>query len=210
MEEKKFKLIKSDKEGLFRVLALRDFSDVKAGDIGGYVKGEYNLSHKGLCWIYDDAIVRSYAVVSGDAKVYGNANVSDNAIVCGNASVHGNAQVYDYASVFGYAEVSDNAKVFGNADVYGKAKVCGDARVYGNADICGDAVLKDESDYLVFSDILNCGMYMTYTRSNNMWRVGGFYGSGEELIKFGSELFGELNGKKYEATINYVKELLKD
>ena len=78
---KKYRLIKSDREGLYRVKALRDFGNVKKGEIGGYVDGEHNLSHDGNCWVY------------GDALVYGNAQVSGNAWVFGNALVFGNAQV---------------------------------------------------------------------------------------------------------------------
>ena len=82
---------------LFRIKALIDFLDIKAGDLGGYVEKEENLEHDGNAWVY------------GNAKVYGNA------WVCGNAKVYGNARVYG------------NAKVYGNARVYGDAKVCGDA-----------------------------------------------------------------------------------
>ena len=42
--EKKYELIPSDREGLYRVKALRDFNDVKKGDIGGYIQSERNLS----------------------------------------------------------------------------------------------------------------------------------------------------------------------
>ena len=66
---------------LYRIRALRDFSNVKAGDLGGYIESEENLSQDGLCW------------VSEDARVCGNAWVCDNARVCGNAQVYGNAQV---------------------------------------------------------------------------------------------------------------------
>lgn len=38
--EKKYELIKSDNMDLFRIKALRDFSNVKVGDIGGYVSSE--------------------------------------------------------------------------------------------------------------------------------------------------------------------------
>jgi len=102
---KKYRLIKSDREGLYRVKALRDFGNVKKGEIGGYVDGEHNLSHDGNCWVY------------GDALVYGNAQVSGNAWVYGDAWVYGNAQV------------SGNAWVFGNALVFGNAQVSGDAWV---------------------------------------------------------------------------------
>ena len=56
---------------LYRIQALKDFDDVKAGDTGGYIENESNLSQ------------------SGNAQVYGNARV------CGNAQVYGNAWVYD-------------------------------------------------------------------------------------------------------------------
>lgn len=67
---KKYKLIKSDVRGLYRIKALRDFGDVKKGDIGGYVESERNLSHGGICWIY------GLVLVCGDACVYGHARVT--------------------------------------------------------------------------------------------------------------------------------------
>ena len=102
---------------LFRIKALVDFGNVKAGDLGGYIEKEKNLSHNGDAWVYGDARV------SGDAQVYGNARVCGDARVCGNAGVSGNARVYD------------NARVCGNAWVSGNARVCDNARVSGNADI---------------------------------------------------------------------------
>ena len=94
MSEKKYELIPSDIEGFFRVKALKDFSYVKVGDIGGFVSGEHNLSHDDTCWIYHDA------QVSGNARVYDSANISNfaqvsgNAIVSGRAIVSGSAQIY--------------------------------------------------------------------------------------------------------------------
>ena len=58
---------------LYRIRALKDFGDVKAGDYGGWVANRCNLSQEGDCWVY------------GDARVYGNAVVNGNAQVCGNA-----------------------------------------------------------------------------------------------------------------------------
>ena len=34
---------------LHRIRALRDFGDVKAGDLGGFIESEGNLSHDGEC-----------------------------------------------------------------------------------------------------------------------------------------------------------------
>jgi hypothetical protein len=61
------KAIKAGVRKLFRIRALRDFGDVRAGDIGGYIESELNLSHDGNAWVFGNARV------SGDAWVSGNA-----------------------------------------------------------------------------------------------------------------------------------------
>ena len=90
---------------LFRIKALIDFGDVKAGELGGYVEKEGNVSQDDNAWVSGDAEVFGNAKVSGDARVYGDARVSGNAEVFGNAKVSGNARVYgdaDYALVQGF------------------------------------------------------------------------------------------------------------
>ena len=72
---------------LFRIKALVEFGDVKAGELGGYVEKEENINHEGNAWVYGNA--RVY----GDARVYGNARVSGDARVYGNARVYGDAWV---------------------------------------------------------------------------------------------------------------------
>ena len=72
---KKFKLTSEfivDISGvkLFRIKALIEFGNVKAGDLGGYIEKEENLSHMGDAWVSDDARI------SGDAQVFGDARVS--------------------------------------------------------------------------------------------------------------------------------------
>ena len=63
---------------LHRIKALRDFGDVKAGDLGGYIEIESNLSHDGDAWVFGDARVYGDAWVSGDAWVYGDAKIYSN------------------------------------------------------------------------------------------------------------------------------------
>ena len=58
---------------LYRIKALKDFSDVKKGDFGGYVQQESNLSQFGNAWVYGDARVYGNAKVCGYAKVFENA-----------------------------------------------------------------------------------------------------------------------------------------
>ena len=112
---------------LYRIKALVQFGNVNAGDLGGWIEKEENLSQSGNAW------------VSGDASVYGNAEVSGDASVSGNAWVYGNASVSGNAWVYGNAEVSGDARVYGNARVSGDARVYGDAEVYGNARVYGNA-----------------------------------------------------------------------
>jgi hypothetical protein len=61
---------------MYRIRALKDFSDVKAGDLGGFVESESNLSHNGDCWVYGNAKVYGNGEVFGNAKVYGNTELT--------------------------------------------------------------------------------------------------------------------------------------
>ena len=117
----KNKSIEHEGRTLYRIQALKDFGNVKAGDLGGWVEKESNLSQEGLCWIYDEG------------KVFGNAKVFENAWVYDNAQVSGYAEAYGDAEVFGNAQVSEHAEVSGKAWVYGDAEVFGDTEVFGDA-----------------------------------------------------------------------------
>lgn len=192
--EKKYKLtdetIEVNNLTLYRIEAIRDFGNVKAGDKGGYVENEGNLSHYGDCWVYDNAAVFDLAQVFGNALVYDDARVYDDAWVCGSAQVRG------------YAWVFDDAKVYGSAMVGGSAKVYGEAQIVGNAKVAGI------TDYIVFKNWWSSGRYFTWTRSNNMWSVGCFHGTGDELIKK-AYADSELSGREYERVVKYVNEILE-
>jgi NDP-sugar pyrophosphorylase family protein len=123
--DRKYELIPSDRPGLFRVRALRDFKGVNAGKIGGYVEGEHNLSHSGEAWVGD------YAEVGGNARIEGDAWVGGEARIKGKARVFAKARVFDRAKVFGDARIEGNAWVGGNARIEGDAHIDGDARVGG-------------------------------------------------------------------------------
>ena len=116
---------------LHRIRATRDFSNVHAGDLGGFIENELNLSHDRDTWVYGNAWAY------GEARVYGNALVSGEARVYDNALVGGDARVEGKALVGGDARVGGNASVSGDAWVGGNALVSGNARVYGNALVKG-------------------------------------------------------------------------
>lgn len=255
--EKKYKLtdetIKCYGRTLYRIEALREFSGIRIGQKGGFVESEDNLSHNGLCWICDNAMVYDKAVVSEDARVYHNAEVYGNARVCGNvlirdyaevrnnaivfdnasinshsiicndaqvfgntyitdnATIRDNAKVYGKACIKGYATIADNAEVYGYTLVGGTSNILGQSRVYKNASIQGNAIIynaeiKCNSDYIVFKNWWSSGRYFTWTRSNNMWRVGCFYGTGEELIAKAYK-DSELSGREYKRIVKYVESI---
>ena len=62
---------------LYRIKALSSFGCVSAGDLGGFLESEKNLSQNGDAWVYGDAEVYGDAWVYGDARVYGDAEVSE-------------------------------------------------------------------------------------------------------------------------------------
>lgn len=106
MEDKKYELAKEDTKTftdggtIYRIRALKDFGDVKAGDLGGYIEKEENLSQEGNCWGYDNA------------RVFDNAKVYDDVIVCENAKIYGDSEVYGETQIYGNTEVSANMKIF--------------------------------------------------------------------------------------------------
>ena len=206
---------------LYRIEALKYFGEIKKGDKGGFIESENNLAHEGDAWVSDNAHVYGNACVFDNSQVYGNAFVSGYAQVYGDAFVYGNAWLYDNTRVCGYARVADNARVYGDANVcddssvfgsalvYDNARVYGDALVRGYACVCGDAEISNKSDYIVFQNWWSSGRYFTWTRSNNMWSVGCFYGTGEELIKKAYK-DSELSGREYERIVKYVEEIRKE
>lgn len=70
---------------LFRIKALIEFGNVKAGELGGFTEKEENLSQDGNAWVYDNARVYGDACVCGDA---------------GYATVHGFGSEYRTTTFF--------------------------------------------------------------------------------------------------------------
>lgn len=93
---KKYELVENERL-CPNIRAIRDFGDVKAGDMGGYIEGEDSLSHAGDCWVYPTGIAWHGATVIDNAKVYGaveyDAIAQDNSVICQGASVMEDAVV---------------------------------------------------------------------------------------------------------------------
>lgn len=108
--KKKYEILKN---GIIKVL--RDFGDVKKGDIGGVVSSEYNLSHSGDCWIdYDSkainrskvmdnakvvrSVITNCAMVEGNSKIV-NSTIAGSAVVAGNSLIDSNSTIKEHATV---------------------------------------------------------------------------------------------------------------
>ena len=88
---------------LHRVKALKDFDDVKKGELGGYVESERNLSQAGNARVYGNTRVYDNACVYGNAWVYDNAKVCGDAMICSDTdymSIKGLGSEYRSTTIF--------------------------------------------------------------------------------------------------------------
>ena len=112
MNNKKFELtdITMEFEGrtLYRIRALKNFKNVKVGDLGGWVSNENNLSQYGDCWIYN------------------NAMCMDNSRMFGNSRMYNNSKMFDDSKMFGDSRMYNNSKMFGDSVLKAKEKLYGE------------------------------------------------------------------------------------
>ena len=130
---------------LHRIRALRDIgSEVKAGDLGGFVEHEGNLSYEDAdSWIYNDAIAAKGAVLSDRARAEDHAHVAG-------------GRMENYARLSGHGLVSAISPskfpvLSGECTVYGI--VAGNVLVTSQAVVLGDEkIAHDGLDQLVVTE----------------------------------------------------------
>lgn len=206
--EKKYELTKEKyydsrvQAVVYRIKALRDFGNVKKGDLGGFVANENNLSHANTCWIYDNAIV------CGESKVCEGAEVRGAAVVCGTSTIWESTRIFENAYV--YNSVIRGSKIHGNASV-NNAEVFWGAEVKDRAIIRGghidtDVVIADNATVYGDSHISGCGVTVGKNASivngtvlsNDDWRVFGGYNDRYVTWLRQGDYF-VLNGTRYTA-----------
>ena len=96
------------KKKVYRIRALKDFSDVKKGDLGGFVSSYENLSQYGDCWIYDNAAIIDNALLENDSTVHNMTIVYDNSII------RGESKVYNSTRICGSSYIN-NSNIFGKS-----------------------------------------------------------------------------------------------
>lgn len=147
----------TDDKVVHQIRALKDFGDVKTGDLGGWIESEENLSQSGNCWVADNAMAYDHAQVRDNALLCGNAIACDRAQVTENAKLFDKTWIADDARISGQAElhdsayakddaiISDFALASGRASVSGEAQVLNHAKIDGTASIGDYAVVKDNA-----------------------------------------------------------------
>nr|DAV02166.1 MAG TPA: Putative transferase, nesg, ydcK, Structural Genomics.38A [Crassvirales sp.] len=189
--------IEFDGHTLHRIICTKSFCNVLKGTLGGFIEGYENL--EGTAWVgdeakvYDGAEVNCYASVVGHACVSRCAYISDRAIVGDNASVSGRVFIGDGTCIFNDTLIKPTR---------------GTIVIKGAAKIIGDAVIESKHDWIVFKNWWSSGRFFTWTRSNDMWAVGCFYGTGKELI---AKAYRDsyISGQEYERVVRYVEEIKK-
>lgn len=103
-------------KSLIQIRALKDFGNVRKGDLGGYIESEKNLSKYGDCWIYDYSKVYGDCIVSENSVVKNFSIVKDNCFLYGNTNVSG-SQLYGKITTSGDVTIR-------NSIISGKIFIC--------------------------------------------------------------------------------------
>lgn len=173
---------------------------------GATVQGHAKLS--GAVLLEDSARVSGHAVLEDHVRVRGDAVIGVNALVGGHASIIGNAVVTDCAVVRGRILIGGLTRVQGNVKIDIYPPGCA-IRIFSDAVFNGDAVIHSLNDFIIMHNNWSSGRNFVWTRSNNMWSVGCFYGTGEELIKKAMQ-DSVASGRGYKHAVDYVESMLKD
>ena len=110
---------------LYRIRALKDFRDVEAGDLGGWIQSENNLSQKGDCWVYDEAKCMDYA------KIYDNSTMHNNSVMCDFSEIHDNSVMHDYSKIYDRSRMYDHSEMHDNSVLYGYGELYEDTILGG-------------------------------------------------------------------------------
>lgn len=200
MDDKKYELVPETfhefyRKPMYRIRALKDFSDVKKGDIGGYVESEYNLSQFGNCWVYDDSIVglgaRVFhnAVVKSCSTVIGYSEIKDNAIVEDSSHIDNSSIVSDQSRVI-KSFVTNGSAIVLNSVVNEKCFIEQSSCVLGavvgpNTHVKNGAVIRfyinSSDDYVVYNPPVSYGGSLTASTKIDAWSCEPLSGTAKEV-----------------------------
>lgn len=158
---------------LHQIRSLQNFGNVKAGELGGFIESEDNLSHTGTCWVYNSA------KVYGKIKLMGTSIVSDEAIVTGIVSVKeciitDNSMFNASGSITGRLVMSDDSYLSGNIYLTGQLTMADSSSIRGSIDCSGRITITDSSS---IKDTLKCSGQLFMSDYSSMNGNSCIYGS---------------------------------
>lgn len=127
--DKKYELLKDDyvkvgERTAYRIKVLKDFGNVKKGDLGGYIEKEENLSHDRNAWVFENAKVYDSAVikgpnvsVAGDVKVCGDCHIAAGTTATGDNTLTSYRDFVNFKNPYSYNEytwVKNSNKIYRN------------------------------------------------------------------------------------------------
>lgn len=188
MEDKKYELVLETLTHLYgrpmyRIRALKDFSDVKKGQFGGYVESEENLSQEDNCWIYDNSIVGlggrviNNAIVKGSSSVINGSEISDDAIIEKNSTIDECSIVCDQSrviksivvgsSVVMYNSTLNDCCLVEHGSTVRNAIVGPNVSIENCANISFDVYSNE--DYVVYKTPFSYGRSLTASTKKDIW-----------------------------------------
>ena len=143
MENRKYEItditMEFEERTLYRIRALKNFRNVKAGDLGGWVSGKHNLSQEGECWIYDEAKCMD------NARMYHNSAMYNNAVMCDFSEMHGCSEMHNYSAMLDNSRMYNCSAMYDNSRMYNDSKMYSNSRMFDNSAMYNNAVMLDNS-----------------------------------------------------------------
>ena len=181
---------------LYRIRALKNFSDVKKGDLGGWVSSENNLSQEGDCWIYDEAKCMDNARMYDNSCIYDYSEMYDSSRMHGDSKMynysemHNSCRMYGYSKMYDSSEMHDSSTMYGNSIMYGNSMMCGYSKMFDNTEMFDDSAMYEYSVMNGYSIMF--GNSELYDDSEMHGRSRMY---GDSILKDEEKLYGELISK---------------
>ena len=128
--KKYFELFKDDYKiingvTVYRIKALIDFDDIKAGDLGGYIEKEENLQ------VYSSLLNPGWYSYYTEINNVRASWVYDNACVYGDSYVYAGGRVKGYSIVYN-SHILDNSTIDGDSSIF-NSKVSWESTIVGDS-----------------------------------------------------------------------------
>lgn len=203
--EKKYELIPAVFEGrkygddsrAFRVKALKDFSNVKVGELGGFVTDENTLSQEGDCWIYPESYV------GRGCRVQDKAMISEGAFIIGNVQIKGFSNIRGDVCIAGNDVTIVDSNIM-SLDALNPVNITGNHLNIMESTITTSIIAQGNS--IEYGRIVSPEDILTYKSPNNNIDIIVYKGESPEQYEYNGKIGNRLVGGDYD---NMVSEFSK-